>query len=314
MNFNELNINTALRNALQDLELTQATPIQIEAFPILMSGADLVAVAQTGTGKTFAYLLPILRHLKYSEQKHPRVLILVPTRELVVQVQTEIIKLSRYMSLRVAAVFGGVNINTQKKELAQGMDILVATPGRLLDLSLCHAIKLKKIKQLVIDEVDEMLNLGFRKQLQDVFLMLPDRRQNMLFSATMTSEIESLVDDVFYQPQKIIIAASGTSADGIEQFLYKVPNYHTKVNLLKWLLVNHPEWTKVLIFAATKKMADQVFEQLQAVFSDQISIVHSNKSQNYRLRAVQNFDTGKSRILIATDLIARGLDFKAVVM
>ena len=160
MDFSEININNPLRNALDDLGITKATPIQAEAFPILMSGADLVAVAQTGTGKTFAYLLPILRHLKYSDQKHPRVLILVPTRELAVQVQTEILKLSRYMSLRVVAVFGGVNINTQKKDVASGMDIIVATPGRLIDLSMSRAIKLKKIKQLVIDEVDEMLNMG----------------------------------------------------------------------------------------------------------------------------------------------------------
>ncbi len=312
MDFSEININNPLRNALDDLGITKATPIQAEAFPILMSGADLVAVAQTGTGKTFAYLLPILRHLKYSDQKHPRVLILVPTRELAVQVQTEILKLSRYMSLRVVAVFGGVNINTQKKDVASGMDIIVATPGRLIDLSMSRAIKLKKIKQLVIDEVDEMLNMGFRKQLQDVFMMLPERRQNMLFSATMTKEIEMLVDEVFFQPQKIMIAASGTSADGIEQFVYRVPNYYTKINLLNSLLIQNTDWTKVLIFAATKKMADEVFEKLQVHFPNEIGIIHSNKSQNYRLRSVQNFDTGVFRLLIATDLIARGLDFKSV--
>jgi ATP-dependent RNA helicase RhlE len=312
MTFNDLNINTPLRNALEDLGLTEPTPIQVEAFPVLMSGKDVVGVAQTGTGKTFAYLLPILRHLKFSKQKHPKVLIVVPTRELVVQVVGEIEKLTTYMSIRTKGAYGGVNINTQKDVLAEGMDILVATPGRLVDLALGRAVKLKQIKQLVIDEVDEMLNLGFRKQLNDILDLLPERRQNILFSATLTKEVESLIDNVFENPHKIEIAASGTSADGIIQKAYKVPNFNTKVNLLKYLLATKKDWKKVLVFSPTKKITDYLFEILNAAFPEQIGVIHSNKSQNYRLRTVEKFDKGEHRVLMATDLIARGLDFDGI--
>lgn len=312
MTFNDLNINTPLRNALEDLALTEPTPIQVESFPVLMSGRDVVGIAQTGTGKTFAYLLPILRQLKFSKQKHPRVLIVVPTRELVVQVMGEIEKLATYMSVRVKGAYGGVNMNTQKDVLAEGMDVLVATPGRLLDLALSRGVKLKSIKQLVIDEVDEMLNLGFRKQLNDLLELLPERRQNILFSATMTKEVALLVDNVFEDPHKIEIAASGTSADGITQKMYLVPNFNTKVNLLSLLLGKEPRWEKVLVFAPTKKIADYLFDVLEEQFKGEIGVIHSNKSQNYRIRTVENFNKGTHRVLLATDLIARGLDFDAV--
>lgn len=310
--FNDLNINTPLRNALEDLNLTTPTPIQQEAFPVLMSGQDVVGIAQTGTGKTFAYLLPILRQLKFSKQKHARVLIVVPTRELVVQVVGEIEKLTAYMSIRVKGAYGGVNMNTQKDVLAEGMDILVATPGRLIDLALSRAIKLKTIKQLVIDEVDEMFNLGFRKQLNDIMELLPERRQNILFSATLTNEVDALIERVFYNPHKIEIAASGTSADGIVQKVYHVPNFYTKINLLQLLLTTESSWEKVLIFAPTKKLADRLFDILDSQFAGSIGVIHSNKSQNYRIRTVENFDKGIHKVLIATDLIARGLDFDGI--
>lgn len=312
MTFNDLNLNNALSNALEDLGLENPTPIQAAAFPVIMSGRDVVGVAQTGTGKTFAYLLPILRQLKFSKQKHARVLIVVPTRELVVQVLGEIEKLTTYASIRAKGAYGGVNMNTQKEVLAEGMDILVATPGRLVDLALSRAIKLKTIKQLVIDEVDEMLNLGFLPQLKNLFDLLPERRQNILFSATMTPEVEQLIDQVFYEPEKIVIAASGTSADGVTQLAYLVPNYTTKLNLLEFLLKKEKDWTKVLLFAPTKKIADQLQEQLENSLQEPIGVIHSNKSQNYRLRMVEEFEEGKLRILIATDLMARGLDFEGI--
>lgn len=312
MTFNDLNLNNALCNALEDLKLETPTPIQTAAFPVIMSGRDVVGVAQTGTGKTFAYLLPILRLLKFSKQKHARVLIVVPTRELVVQVLGEIEKLTTYASIRSKGAYGGVNINTQKDVLAEGMDILVATPGRLVDLALSRAIKLKTIKQLVIDEVDEMLNLGFLPQLNNLFDLLPERRQNILFSATMTTEVEHLIDQVFFEPEKITVATSGTSADGIVQLAYIVPNYTTKIHLLDLLLKEEKDWTKILLFVPTKKIADQVQECLQGSLEEPVGVIHSNKSQNYRLRMVEEFEEGKLRILIATDLMARGLDFRGV--
>ncbi len=312
MSFDTLNLNNALRNAIADLGLTEPTPIQEASFAVVMSGKDVVGVAQTGTGKTFAYLMPILRQLKYSKQKHPRVLVVVPTRELVVQVVEQIEKLATYMSLRVKAAYGGVNINTQGQEMLHGMDILVATPGRLVDLALNRAIKLKAIRQLVIDEVDEMLNLGFRSQLNQIFELLPERRQNILFSATMTKEVDKIIGEEFTEPLKIEIASSGTAADGITQKVYFVPNFYTKINLLKHLLKTDESMTKILVFAPTKKVADMIFEELDLEFPNQSGVIHSNKSQNYRLRTVKNFDSGEHKILIATDLIARGLDFANV--
>ena len=195
--FNDLNLSKPLIKALQDLGLENPTPIQEKAFSVIMSGKDAVGIAQTGTGKTFAYLIPILRQLTYSELRHPRVLIVVPTRELVVQVVTEIEKLTKYMSLRVFGVYGASNINTQKQKVYDGLDILVATPGRLIDLTLSRTLQFSAVKKLVIDEVDEMLNLGFRPQLKQILEVLPLKRQNLMFSATLTEDVEAMIEKYF---------------------------------------------------------------------------------------------------------------------
>ena len=206
--FEELDLSNQLQYAIDDLGFVNPTPIQVEAFPVVRSGKDVVGIAQTGTGKTFAYMLPILRDLKYLKTDHPRVLVLVPTRELVLQVVDEIEKLSKYINVRVLGVYGGANINTQKQSIAQGQDIIVATPGRLYDLGLSNVLKLKTIQKLVIDEVDVMLDLGFRFQLLNIFDLLPVRRQNVMFSATMTQDVDDLILDFFKNPEKISIALS----------------------------------------------------------------------------------------------------------
>ncbi|WP_299519012.1 DEAD/DEAH box helicase [Winogradskyella sp.] len=308
MTFQDLNLNTPLYNAIEDLGFENPTPIQAEAFNIIASGKDVVGIAQTGTGKTFAYMLPILRHLKYSRQDNPRVLILVPTRELVVQVVDEIEKLSRYINNRVLGVYGGTNINTQKQAVAQGQDIIVATPGRLYDLAVSRVLQLKSIQKLVIDEVDVMLDLGFRHQLMNIFDILPERRQNIMFSATMTKDVDDLITHFFINPAKVQIAVSGTPLENIKQQRYDVPNFYTKVNLLEYLLQDENEFSKVLIFVAYKKMADRLFDTLEALFHGQTCVIHSNKTQNYRLRSIEQFRDGEHRILVATDVMARGLD------
>jgi len=310
--FSELNIQTPLKNALQDLEFEYLTPIQEQSFPVILSGKNLVGIAQTGTGKTIAYLLPLLKQLKYSEQKHPRILILVPTRELVLQVVKEIEKLTKYMTVRYAGVYGGTNINTQKQVVYQGLDILVATPGRLYDLFVAGIVRFKSIQKLVIDEVDEMLNLGFRPQLVNILENLPERRQNLLFSATLTPEVEHIVNDFFFDAQKIEIAPHGTPLDKITQIAYSVPNFFTKLNLLKYLLETNDELKKVLIFVGTKKLADKVAEELSKKFKDNVGVIHSNKSQNYRINVLAKFEKEEYRILIATDVLARGLDITDV--
>ena len=312
MNFQDLNLNTPLRNALEDLGFSTATPIQEQAFSPIMSGRDVVGIAQTGTGKTLAYLLPLLRMLKYSEQINPRILVLVPTRELVVQVVEELEKLSKYINLRIAGVYGGTNINTHRQLVAQGQDVIVATPGRLYDLAINRDLQLKSVQKLVIDEVDVMLDLGFRFQLTNIMDLLPESRQSIMFSATMTEEVEQLIDTNFRNPEKISVAKSGTPLENISQTGYEVPNFHTKVNLLKVLLKDREEYNKVLIFVGNKRFADRLFEKLDPAFPEECTVIHSNKTQNYRLRSIRQFEDGFCRILIATDVMARGLDIAEI--
>jgi len=310
--FEELNLSTPLLNAISDIGYLYTTPIQTQTFSVVMSGADLVGVAQTGTGKTFAYLLPLLRQLKFSDQKHPRILILVPTRELVMQVVGEIEKLTAYMTVRYAGVYGGTNINTQKQVIYDGLDILVATPGRLMDLAMTGILRLKMVQKFVIDEVDEMLKLGFRPQVTSIMEILPEKRQNLMFSATLTADVEELINSFFYNPTKIEIAPHGTPLEKIIQIAYHVPNFYTKLNLLVHLLKSDETMTKVLVFVSTKKLADRIDEQLGIIFPDQIGVIHSNKSQNFRFNVLDRFQDGTHRVLIATDIIARGLDITDV--
>lgn len=306
--FEDMNLIKSLRNAVNDLGLVTPTPIQIESFNPILSGQDLVGIAQTGTGKTFAYTLPILQGLKYLNQNNPRVLVLVPTRELVLQTVANIESLAKYMGIRVLGVYGGTNINTQKKAVIQGCDIIVATPGRLFDLAVTRVLKLKDIKKLVIDEVDVMLDLGFLRQLSSIFEMIPEKRQNLMFSATMTEEVSELIDVYFLKPKTISIAVSGTPLDNIAQQAYPVQNFYTKINLLSHLLKDRKKFHKVLVFTPSKKAADLIFETLTEDYETELCIIHSNKSQNYRERSVKNFDAGENRIMIATDVMARGLD------
>ncbi len=306
--FADLNLSKQLLNALHDLGFDKPTPIQEKAFPIIMSGRDSVGIAQTGTGKTFAYLLPVLRLLTYSEQRQPRVLIVVPTRELVVQVLDEIKKLTKYTSIRSGGVYGGANINTQKTMLMGGLDVLVATPGRVIDLATCNALQVKSIQKLIIDEVDEMLNLGFRSQLVQILEILPQKRQNIMFSATITEEVEEMIEANFNSPEYIEVITRGTPLEKIHQQSYDVLNYYTKVNLLKHLLASNDEMTKVLLFVKNKKIADDLYADLEDDFQGFIGVIHSNKTQPQRFKSVDQFDDGVLRLLIATDVVARGLD------
>ncbi|WP_291867355.1 DEAD/DEAH box helicase [Maribacter sp.] len=310
--FDDLKIVTPLRNAIADMGFTQPTPIQSKAFPVILSGKDMIGIAQTGTGKTFAYMLPILQTLPYSEEIHPKVLVIVPTRELVLQVVDEIEKFTKYKNVRTIAVYGGTNINTQKMAVMQGADIIVATPGRLYDLVLSRALQLKMVKKLVIDEVDVMLDLGFRFQLTNIMDLLPKRRQNIMFSATMTNEIEVLITNFFKGTQKVSVALSGTPLANISQTCYEVPSFYTKANLLVDLLKDPEVFKKVLVFVSNKKSADRLFAVLEDIYSEEICLIHSNKTQNYRIRSIRQFDEGKNRILVTTDVMARGLDLDEI--
>ena len=310
--FEQFNLPKSVQKAIDELGFVTPTPIQEKSFSVIMSGRDMMGIAQTGTGKTFAYLLPLLKLYKFSPTHTPKIVILVPTRELVVQVVEEVAKLTKYMSVRTLGVFGGVNINTQKKAVFEGVDILVGTPGRTMDLALDNYIRFDETQKLVIDEFDEMLNLGFRTQLTSLLAMMKTKRQNILFSATMTDEVDAVLNDFFDYPEEVTLSASGTPLEKITQITHNVPNFNTKVNLLKHLLQNDENMSRVLVFVNNKKISDMLHERIEEDFEGQFGVIHSNKSQNYRLSTMASFQEGNLRGLITTDIMARGLDISNI--
>ena len=310
--FSEFNLTPELYRAIERLGYSKPTPIQQSAFSKICSGRDLEGIAQTGTGKTMAYTLPLLRNLRKPTQNSPRILILVPTRELVLQVVESVNNLCTELSFKTIGVFGGTNINSQKREVEEGADIIVATPGRLYDLALSRALRLKGIQKLVIDEVDVMLDLGFRHQLINIFDVLPEQRQNIMFSATMTTDVDELITSFFKAPNKVSTAISGTPLKNIKQYRFDAANYNTKVNLLNFLLREKEHYNKVLVFVDQKRIADRLFNQIALNFANECAVLHSNKSQNYRTNAIEEFKTGSSRILITTDIMARGIDINDI--
>ncbi|UCE94061.1 MAG: DEAD/DEAH box helicase, partial [Flavobacteriaceae bacterium] len=309
--FQDLKIKKPQLKALSDMGISDPTPIQEKSIPAVNSGNDMVGLAQTGTGKTLAYLLPILTSLTYSDQTHPRILILVPTRELVSQVVKVTRELTSYQNVRIEGVYGGTNINTQKEMITQGLDILVATPGRLFDLAVSGVLRLSSIQKLVLDEVDEMLFVGFRPQLLNIFDILPRKKQSIMFSATLTEEVDELIQNFFKSPKKIEIVPVGTPLERIVQKGTPVPNYNTKVNFLRFL-IQQKGFDKVLVFTKNKKIADRLSVDLQDEFENEMDVIHSNKSQNYRFQAVEKFENGTIRLLIATDIVSRGMDILGV--
>ena len=309
--FESFDLPKSLQKAVDELGFSRPTPIQEKAFPVIMSGRDMMGIAQTGTGKTFAYLIPLLKQYKFTPTHTPKIVILVPTRELVVQVCEEVEKLTRYMSVRTLGIYGGVNINTQKTAVFEGIDILVGTPGRVMDLALDNYLRFDEAKKLVIDEFDEMLNLGFRPQITSILAMMKAKRQNILFSATMTDEVNEVLEDYFDFPEEVSLAPSGTPLEQITQLSYHVPNFNTKVNLLQ-ALAYADAFERILVFVNNKKIADMLHERMEAAFPGEFGLIHSNKSQNYRLQAMALFQQGELRGLITTDVMARGLDIRNI--
>ena len=289
MKLNELNIGNALRNALDDMQIDSATEIQHTAFAKIMSGRDVVGISPTGSGKTLAFLLPVLRRYQYSTSKAPKIIILVPTRELINQIVGVLHDLCAYMTIRIHGVYGGVNIRTQSDLLSDGVDLLVATPGRLIDLALKSCHPFQKLTQLVIDEVDEMLQLGFRPQLNQLFELMTKPKQHILFSATMNKEIEELIREHFNDPHRIEVKKVGSLPAGLSLDSYHVANCQTKLQALIWLVNENPH-QKLLIFAPDKRFADLIFDTLTSFSSTSFGVIHSNKSQNYRNRVIDEFD------------------------
>ncbi len=310
--FEELKIAKSILKSLDEIGFTDPTPIQQEAIPKINSGVNVVGVAQTGTGKTAAYLLPLLSKLQKPEGNDPRVVVLVPTRELSIQAGEDVEELTSFSELRHAAIFGGIGWTKHAELVAPGIDVLIATPGRLMDLYANGILSLKKVKYLVIDEADRMLDMGFLPQLRKLFEILPPKRQNLLFSATFSSEVEKLAEEFLDFYDRLEVAPSATPVQEVKQVAYRVPNYRTKLNLLRHLLSDEETLKRVIIFVKTKDHADEVYKVIQRKVQGEKRIMHSNKGQNARINAIKAFKNGEVRILITTDVSARGMDASLV--
>ena len=298
--------------ALDEIGFHEPTPVQALAIPVIKSGQDVLGIAQTGTGKTAAYVIPILMKLVKAEGEDPRALILVPTRELAIQVGEDIEELTKYTNIRSAAIFGGIGWTKHAELVKPGVDIVVATPGRLWDLYRIGALRLKKIKILVIDEADRMLDMGFMPQLNQLFEVIPPKRQNLLFSATFSDKIELISNEFLTFPARVEVAPSATTVDKVEQYFYRLPNFRSKLNLINFLLSDKETYKRVIIFCATKENAELVFKVLDRKTDGEVRVLHSNKAQNTRINAIQSFKEGNVRVLISTDVSARGIDVSLI--
>src|SRR5690606_737314 len=254
--FADFELPEKILDVLADSNLFEPTPIQEKTIKPILSGRDVMGIAQTGTGKTLAYLLPVLKTWKYNKNGNPTVLILVPTRELVVQVSEIVKNLTQHLTARVLGIYGGVNIKTQKLLFNDGCDILVGTPGRIMDLAIDNAISLKEVQKLLVDEFDERRSVGFKMQLTAIFTRIKEKRQNILFSATVTDAVDAVLYGYFADPVQISLAKAGKPLEEITQIGYKVENFHTKINLLEHLLKSDTDFSKVLIFCNNKRNAD----------------------------------------------------------
>lgn len=295
-------------SAVAEAGFIRPTEIQEKCIPLILGGQEVIGIAQTGTGKTAAYLLPILMKIKYASGSDPRALILAPTKELALQIAAHARQLARYTDLRIVALYGGVGPKEQIAQLTGGVDLVIATPGRFMEFYLNQDLISKQIKILVLDEADRMMDMGFMPQLRRIFEIIPPKRQNILFSATFPPKVEKLSADFLEFPVKVEITPQATAAKQVEQELYAVPNLRTKINFLQYLLEDGDAFNRVLIFTRTKEVANNIYRYLERKGWGPIKVIHSNKGQNTRINAINEFKEGKLRILVSTDVTARGID------
>ena len=305
--FEALKLTRQFLNAIEDAGYTAPTEIQIKAIPCIMAGQDVIGIAQTGTGKTAAYSLPLLQTLKFAQGSAPRLLILVPTKELVVQVDRSLEELTKYTDLRRVALFGGIGPKAQIERLQAGVDIIVATPGRFLELYAKGEIDVRKIKHMVLDECDRMMDMGFWPQLRDVQEKIPQKKQQLLFSATFPEKVERLADNFLLFPTRLEVTPQATPASTVEQLLYEAPNFRSKLSLLEALLKGEA-LNRVMVFVRTKEEASNIFKYFERKPIGEMRMLHSNKAQNARMNAIDDFKSGEVRLLISTDVSARGID------
>ncbi|HEV8184418.1 MAG TPA: DEAD/DEAH box helicase [Chthoniobacterales bacterium] len=311
MPFRSLGLDARIYKAIQEAGYTEPTPIQAAAVPEVLAGRDVIGIAQTGTGKTAAFVLPILHKLVAAHQgrRGMRALVVAPTRELVVQIEENVRAYARHLPLRMATVFGGVSERPQIEALRSGVELVVATPGRLIDLMQQRHVNFSGIEFLVLDEADRMLDMGFLPPIRQIVRALPTKRQTLMFSATLSREIEALTHEFQHSPKVIEIGRRANPAETVTQFVYEV-RQHLKPALLQHLLAN-PQFDTVLVFTRTKHGADRIAKRLEAG-GIKTGTIHSNRSQNQRLRALRDFKAGTVRVLVATDIAARGIDVDGI--
>ncbi|MEZ2338260.1 DEAD/DEAH box helicase [Mucilaginibacter sp. RCC_168] len=311
--FEEFNFNRQILNAIADAGYTEATPIQQKAIPPILNGQDVMGIAQTGTGKTAAYVLPILMKLKYAQGENPRALIISPTRELAMQIEENVKTFAANTDLRVVVLYGGLGPKTQIEQINKGVDIIVATPGRFMDVYLAGHIVTKTLQVLVLDEADKMMDMGFMPQINRILEVVPVKRQNLLFSATMSDKIHELSNNFLEYPTIIEVTPQATPAQTVNQHLYHVPNNKTKINLLKKLLDLEGDITKLIIFCKTRIAAEDVYKFLLRKYGENgVRVLHANKGQNTRINSINSFKNDEVKILVATDVASRGIDVSDV--
>jgi len=306
-----LRLNKQLLQAVDQAGFTIPTEIQARAIPPITGGQQVIGIAQTGTGKTAAYLIPILMKLRYHQRAEPRAVVLAPTKELVIQIAAHATALSAFTDLKTVALYGGVGPKTQIEALKAGVDIVVATPGRLMEIYLKGELPVKFVATLVIDEADRMMDMNFMPQLRKLFEILPSRRQNLLFSATFSERVERMSNEFLDFPLKIEVTPQATVARQINQTRIDVPNFRTKIALLAHLL-SDSSLSRVLVFTRTREAAENIGKYLDRSGLGPVRTLHANKGQNSRINSIREFASGEVRILVATDVAARGIDIEKV--
>lgn len=308
MSFDSLKLSPPLLKAISEQGYSKPSPIQAQAIPAVLEGKDVMAAAQTGTGKTAGFVLPILQRLSAGQKVKPnqaRTLIITPTRELAAQVHDSVSTYGKHLPLRSTVVFGGVKINPQMMRLRKGVDVLVATPGRLIDLHNQNAVRFDQLEVLVLDEADRMLDMGFLPDIRKILNMLPKNRQNLMFSATFSNEIRTLAKGIVNNPVEISVSPPNTTVDTVEHWICPVDKKRKSALLIE--LINEKQWLQVLVFTRTKHGANRLTKQLEQR-GIKAAAIHGNKSQGARTRALADFKNDKLQVLVATDIAARGID------
>ena len=308
----QLKLNPQLLKGIAEAGFVRPTEIQLKVIPLVLGGQAVIGIAQTGTGKTAAYLLPLLKKVGFAQGVETRALVLAPTKELVIQIAEHARILAKFTDLRVTTLYGGVGPKIQIETLKTGTDILIATPGRFLDLYYRNEIPIKQIKTLVLDEADRMMDMGFMYQLRKIFEVIPSKRQNLLFSATFPLKVERLAEEFVEFPVRAEVTPQATAAQIVKQELIHVPNLKTKINLLEYLLSDTENYKRVMIFTRTKEAANNLFRFIDRKKLGPVRVIHSNKGQNSRINAMNEFKDGGLRVLVATDVVARGIDVAQV--